>query len=511
MDLCIDPHCVDFYRANSVKGDRAVRIPIDRESETPLYDQIQSHLRRGVLTGALPAGAKLPAARALAAALGVGRITVETAYANLEAEGLVRRRSGSGTYVLPPGPAPRPRVQERQWPRWQMEAAARARFVSPDPNVALAGEVGRKDRIAFTGFGDPRQFRVDEFYRAIREVIRRDGAAAFDVRDAMGFKPLRETIAQILSSQGVQADPESVLITSGSQQGLALAAQLLLCPGDSVIVERPTYDGALDLFRAHGVEVIGCETDARGMRVEALESLILRHRPKLIYTIPNFQNPTGASMSTPRRRRLAAVAERHGTPIFEDDFAGDLRFEGTAQPALKSLDSGGWVIYAGTFSKLLMPGIRLGYLVADGPVLELLAHSKRIHDLTTSTLMQRALEQYVTVGRYHAHLRRAAQAYRRRRDTLLDALERFLPGVLQTPVVPQGGLFLWARLPEGLKASELLRAAAEEEVAFAAGPRFFPDPNEGEGYIRLNFASRAPEEIDEGVRRLARALRRLVD
>jgi GntR family transcriptional regulator/MocR family aminotransferase len=486
-----------------------MRIPIDRQHDTPLYQQIETYLRQSIVAGALAPTTRLPAARQVAQDLGVSRITVENAYAALESDGLVERRIGSGTYVLPPGELPSGGSSgNTDWPLWQRDALSTAGLAQADAQAGLAALARHPNPIAFTGFGDPRRFPVDEFYKAIKDVMRRDGIAALEFDDRHGYGPLRTTIAHVLASQGVQAQADSVLITSGSQQALALVAQILLKPGDVVLLESPTYDLALDLFRAQRVKLVGCPIDAAGMQVEQLEPLLQQHHPKLIYTIPNFQNPTGACLSLPRRRQLIALADRYNIPILEDDFVGDLRYEGRVQPALKALDPGGRVIYVGTFSKLLMPGLRVGFLVAEGPIFDLLAQLKRVNDLMTSTLTQRALEVYVTVGRYQAHVRRSCQVYRRRRDAIIKAIGRELPAGAQV-VSPQGGLFVWLRLPEGASAVRLLPLAAEEGVAYAPGPRFFPQPAEGERYLRLNFATQTPEDIDEGIRRLARALQRL--
>ena len=482
-----------------------MRIPLDRHDSTPLYQQIEGHLRQSILAGALAPATRLPAARQLADALTVSRITVENAYAALEADGLVERRSGSGTYVLVPDTLALP-AQGTDWPLWQHTAQA-----ALEMEQAFAEREERSvhpSPIAFTGFGDPRRFPLRDFAAALKAVLRRDGVEALGLDEGHGYGPLRTTIARILASQGVQTQPGAVLVTSGSQQALALVTQILLKPGDSVLVENPTYDGALDLFRAHGLRLVGCPCDAAGLEVEQLEPLLQQQHPRLIYTIPNFQNPTGACLSLARRRQLLALAERYNIPILEDDFVGDLRYEGRAQPALKALDPGGRVIYVGTFSKLLMPGLRVGFVVADGPILALLAQRKRVSDLATSTLIQRALELYVTVGRYHAYLRRSCQVYRRRRDALVAAVQQHLPPGTHA-FTPQGGIFAWLRLPEGASSLRLLPLAAEEGVEYAPGPRFCVEPSAGEPYLRLNFATLAPAEIEEGVRRLARALQRL--
>lgn len=477
-----------------------MRILLERHGKTPLYRQIEEYLRQSILAGTLPAHTRLPSARRLALDLDVSRITVESAYADLEADGLVARKMGSGTFVLPPGPRPPARSGgEIEWPQWQRELdAGDIRPLSRPPTTSL---------ISFTGFGDARLFRIDEFYGAIRHVIRRDGSSCLEVQDVSGYPPLRESIAHILSSLGIETYVDNVLVTSGSQQALSLVTRLLLKPGDTVLVESPTYDGALRLFRTEGVRVIESPVDAWGMRTDRVESLLKQHRPKLIYTIPTFQNPSGACMSIPRRRELIALADRYNVPIVEDDFAGDLRYDGPAQPALKALDPGGRVIFIGTFSKLLMPGLRVGYLVAEGPAYSRLLQMKETSDLTTGTLIQRALQSYVTVGRYHAQLRRLCQHYRRRRDRMIQAISEYLPEVRVN--VPQGGLFIWMRLPPGLEATRLLAVALQEGVEFTPGSRFFFKAEDGEAYARLNFAVATPEEIEEGMKRLGNAMRKV--
>jgi len=488
-----------------------MRIPIDRESSIPLYQQIESFLRQGILSGSLAPETRLPATRKLARDLGINRITVENAYAALEADGLVAPRQGSGTYVLRPVDLPAlPRDDPgAPWPLWQQELEAANSAALRASQGELMRAAGHSAPIDLAGgTGDARLFPVEEYRRVIQAVLRRDGKAALDYGENAGYAPLRATIAHILASQGIPAQPGSVLITAGSQQAIALAAQLLLKPGDTLLVEEPTYAVALDLFRALHLKPVGIPMDEHGMQVEKLEKLLQQHHPRLIYTIPNFHNPTGACLSTHRRRQLIALADRYNVPILEDDYVGDLRYEGRALPALKSLDPGGRVIYASTFSKMLMPGLRVGFLVADGPVYAGLVNYKHLTDLTSSNLHQRALEAYVTVGRYQAHLRRTCQLYRRRRDAMLQAVNRHLPASVEFET-PQGGLFLWLRLPGQMSSAKLLPLACEEGLSFAPGARFFLDGQAGENYLRLNFASQPADQIEEGIKRLGWAIRRL--
>ena len=487
-----------------------MKIPLENDSDTPLYRQIAQYIRQGIQTGGIPPESRLPSTRQLARDLDVNRITVETAYRELEADGMIYTRLGSGTYVLPQPPLVTIPVSqgEEKLPLWQREISAMSEMFTDVSREEILRHISHPHPIFFeSGGGDARQFPIDEFRKVFQMVMRRDGMDALDYGELYGYAPLRETIARVLASQGLLTRPEQILITAGSQQALALICKMLLAPGDVILTESPTYSGALDLFRALGLKIIGLPVDTNGMQVEKLEPILQQLHPRLIYTIPNFQNPTGVCMSTARRLQLLTLADRYNVPILEDDFVGDLRYEGSSLPALKALDPGGRVIYVNTFSKMLIPGLRVGYVVADGPVYNSLVQYKSVSDLATSSLIQRALEAYVTVGRYQAHLRRSSQVYRKRRDAMLQAINRYLPGVEVDP--PQGGLFIWMQLPEYLSADELFPLALEEGVVFARGGRYFPERSDGERCMRLNFVAHPPEEIEEGIKRLQKAVNRL--
>lgn len=485
-----------------------MRIPLDRQNSVPLYQQIESYLRENILSGALLADTRLPSTRALAEDLGVSRITVQNAYMALESDGLIYNREGSGTYVMPSFSLPvKGTNAEMTWPLWQQDLQTSAPDV-PRFSPQILKEPLPAGLIAFTGVGDTQYFPVKDFYKALQAVIRTDGIDALTYGEfGRGYPPLRETITHVLASQGIRADTEQVLITTGSQQALSLVCQVLLKPKDIILVENPTYNFALELFHSLGLKIIGIPVDKDGMQAELLEPLIQQYHPKLIYTIPNFQNPTGACMNGVRRRQLIALAKRYNIPILEDDFVGDLRYDGRAQPAIKALDSGGYVIYIGTFSKMLMPGLRIGYLIAEGPVCNRLEESKRTHDLTTSTLIQHTLNTYVSVGRYQSHIRRSSRLYRKRRDAMLEAIQKYLPGDVHFHP-PDGGLFVWVQLPDKISALELLPFATHQGVSYAPGSWFTVNPKEGEDYLRLNFAVQSPENIDRGIQRLGNAMER---
>ena len=489
-----------------------MRIPLDRQNATPLYKQIKTYLKQGILSGSLAADTRLPASRQLAQELGVNRITVENAYAELESEGLVFSKLGSGTYVLHPDPLlslPK-KDSDAPWPLWQQNILEQRKVIPKRLSHRQRNGERHTQLISFaSGIGDANLFPADDIRKALQAVMRRDGSAALDYGERNGYGPLRESITHILASQGLHTQPENILITAGSQQALSLVSQLLLSQGDAILVESPTYAGALDLFRTLGFKVVGIPMDAQGMQVDGLEKLLQQYHPRLIYTIPNFHNPTGTCLTGPRRRQLLVLADRYNIPIIEDDFVGDLRYEGHTQPALKALDPGGRVIYVSTFSKMLMPGLRVGFITVDGPVYDSLVDFKRMNDVATSGLVQRALEAYVTVGRYQAHLRRSCQIFRKRRDVMVSAIRRYLPaGVRFDP--PKGGLFVWLQLPGGLSSEKLLPLANEAGVDFAPGTPFFPDGNQGRSWLRLNFVAQEPAQIEEGMKRLGKSIRRLI-
>jgi GntR family transcriptional regulator/MocR family aminotransferase len=487
-----------------------MRIPLDRKCDTPLYQQIRNHFREGILSGSLAPDTRLPASRKLASDLGVNRITVETAYSELEADGLIYSLVGSGTYVLHPQTLPlRPKENlAAAWPLWQQNVET-GNIAENVGNDELLKTDRRPDLIRFSGGSSaPQMFPADDFRKVLQTVMRRDGMTALDYGESNGYAPLRATIAHVLASQGLQALPENILITAGSQQALSLTSQILLKSDDTILVESPTYGGALDLFRALNFHVVGIPMDTQGMQVENLEKLLQQHHPKLIYTIPNFHNPTGTCLSSSRRRELLLLADRYNIPILEDDFVGDLRYDGRTQPSLKALDPGGRVIYASTFSKMLMPGLRVGFLLIEGPIYEHLVRFKHVNDLATSSLIQRALEAYVTVGRYQAHLRRSCQIFRKRRNAMVAAIKKYLPTDVEFEI-PQGGLFIWLRLPGNLSSGDLLPRALKEGVDFVPGSRFFPDCSQGRRWLRLNFVVQPPDEIEEGVKRLGQGIENL--
>ena len=389
--------------------------------------------------------------------------------------------------------------------------AARCSRLQPSAIREILKTTGAPDIISFAGgLPAPELFPVAALSAAAQEVLAEDGPGALQYGLTEGYEPLRRWVAgHLAATVGLRVLAEQVLIVSGSQQGLDLAAKVLLDPGDAVLVENPGYLGALQTFAAYEAEVMGVPCDGDGMVPadlrRALESS--PRPPKLLYLIPQFQNPTGTSLAASRRAEVVALAAEFGVPILEDDPYGRLRYRGEAHPALVTLAGpAGW-LYLGTASKILAPGLRVAWLVAsDRSIHERLVTAKQATDLHTSGFTQRLVWRYVQrPGELEAHVGNLCRVYGLRRDAMLAALARHLPAGCRW-TRPEGGLFLWVELPAKLDAAELFQAALRAKVSFVPGEPF------GVGAprrhtLRLNFSNAGPDRIEAGVARLGAALR----
>ncbi|GAU68725.1 aminotransferase [Streptomyces sp. NBRC 110611] len=354
------------------------------------------------------------------------------------------------------------------------------------------------------GLPAPELFDASGIAAAYERVLAEAHGRALQYTTTEGDPELREAVAARLGARGLPTGPDDLLVTTGSQQALTLVVSTLLDPGDTVLVEDPGYLAALQCFAFAGARVVPVPTDDGGLSPAALEEIVVRERPKLLYLVPTFQNPTGRTLSVERRRAVAEIAERHGFWIAEDDPYGDLRYEGTHEPWISALPAAAdRTVLLGSFSKIMAPGLRLGFLRAPVELLRTCVIAKQSADLHTSTIDQAAAARYFRDADLDAHLARLRAAYRERRDALLDGLPDALPAGSSWNR-PDGGMFVWARLPEGHDATELLRAAVEHDVAYVPGAPFYagvPDPST----LRLSFITHAPDEIGEGLHRLARA------
>lgn len=379
--------------------------------------------------------------------------------------------------------------------------ARRAERMNPSVLREILKVTERPGIISFAGgLPSPRTFPVDAFAAACEQVLRKDGPAALQYAASEGYRPLRESVARMLPWE---VDPEQVLITTGSQQGLDLVAKVLVDHGSRVLVETPTYLGALQAFAPMEPEVVGVPGDAEGLDVAELARL--RPGARFLYLLPNFQNPSGRTMGEARRAALAQAARELALPVVEDNPYGDLWFDQPPPPSIASRNPEG-TIYLGSFSKVLAPGLRLGFLVAPSAVFPKLLQAKQAADLHSPSFNQRMVSEVLQDGFLDRHVPTIRALYHAQRDAMVAALEREMKGLDMRWNVPEGGMFLWARLPAGLDAVQLLPLAVERGVAFVPGAPFYPgeaDPRT----LRLSFVTASVEQIDRGIAALAATIR----
>jgi 2-aminoadipate transaminase len=364
------------------------------------------------------------------------------------------------------------------------------------------------------GLPDTSTFPAESFAAIMSRVAAANTAAALQYGPTEGLLIAKEAIQHVMRAEGAEVDPEDILVTTGGQQVIDLVCKTLIDPGDVIIAEAPTYPGAVPTFCSYQAEVIQISLDEDGMRIDELEATLERldaegRRPKFIYTVPTFQNPGGTTMSLPRRRRLVEVVRERELLVLEDNPYGLLRYEGDPLPTLYSLEGGDFVVYLGTFSKILSPGVRLGWSVGPRPVLEKMNIGKQASDLCSSSLTQLFVAAYFESGRWQDYVHSLKEIYRRRRDVMLDSLAECL-GPESSWTHPQGGLFIWVTLPDYIDTTDLLARALDEHVAFVPGRSAFLD-GRGANAMRLNFSGVGEAEIREGVRRIGEVVREQVE
>jgi DNA-binding transcriptional MocR family regulator len=486
-------------------------VQLERTNGVPLYRQIYQGLRDAIVSGELAEGQRLPTERALAHELGVNRTTVMNAYNELASEGLIEGHVGRGTLVRRNYTPLDDDIFDHETPAWlfgltggeELALGADAHVMS---EITSLGE--RKEIISLATATPSTDLLPSDILRTvIDEGLPSGRQSALGYCPVEGLQSLRRAIAVHMRKQGVAVDLQHILILSGSTQGIGLIGRMLLRSGDEVVVEVPTYLGAIQTFRALGARVIGVPTDSEGMRVDLLESILARRSPRLIYTQPTFQNPTGSVLSAERRRRLLLLARRYQVPILEDDPYSEIYFEGQAPQPLKAQDTQGNVLYLSTFSKTLAPGLRVAWLAGPEQMIERLSLHKQVFDLNTNAFGQWSVAEMLRRGLYEPHLANARQQYRHRRDLSLHAIHEYWPADVRVNR-PNGGFHLWCRLPGDIRARTLLREAAQEQVAFVIGEPFHVDGG-GQHAFRLSFAPLDEPQLTEGIKRIGTALQRI--
>jgi 2-aminoadipate transaminase len=490
-------------------------VHLQPESHVPLYVQLRDQLRALVHAGDLRPGDRIPASRELATMLGVHRTTVANAYAELESEGLIQGHVGRGTFIRGNGnglkitPPPPPVLNGSNGIRWELLFADErgdevlSRLTASAPEDALSFVMAR-----------PAQefFPVEELLTCVSAVLKREAYDVLNLGPSDGYPPLKEALIELLRREGCTVKDENLLITDGCQQSLDLISKAFVRPGDSVILENPTYPGAVAIFNGARARCLAVpvRTHAEpgtqlGMDVEALEATLAANRVKLIVLTPDFQNPTGTSMPLASRRKVLELAARHQVPIVEDHIYARLHARDERVSSLKQLDRSNLVIHIDSFAKVAFPGLRVGWIVAPAAAIERLRIVKQTTDLHTDQLAQSVLAEFLRRGLFTRHVAKMRKVYASRLVALDEALRKHMPEDTRW-TRPEGGMCLWLELPLGFDASELLIHVKERGVLFAPGRYFYvqaPLPNT----LRLSFASLDEKQIARGVATLADLLK----
>ncbi len=474
-------------------------IRLCKDKGEHLYVQLYKFIKKLILEGKLSSDEKLPPIRKLAKELNVNSVTVVNAYHVLEREGLVYKKMGSGTYVSPDLFS---YIHEEQDTPNNLETLS---FIEQ-------GQIQiREDMINFASATPmPELFPVDDFKKALNEVLDRDKGHAFDYHESRGYFPLRKVLTKYVKEYNISTNIDSVQIISGAQQGIDIIAKALLDYNDSVIIESPSYTGAIASFKSRGAKIVDVELLDDGIDIDDLDKKIRVFKPKFLYLMPNFQNPTGVSYSRSKKNKVIDLCRQHNIYIVEDDYLSDLNFYSEDNTTLKSLDiHNELVIYVKSFSKIFMPGLRLGFLIAPSIFYEHLLFAKHSSDISTSGFLQRVLEIYFARGAWKEHIEYMGTKYKEGFDIMLKNIEKYIPPQVDY-VRPKGGVNFWFRLPEGVSSEKLYESAIRENVALAPGNLFFVHQG-GERHFRLSIASVNDDEIEQGIAIIGDIIKDLIE
>lgn len=478
-----------------------MKIPVDRDGTEPVYLQIRDRISHLIQSGGLRPGDRLPSIRELARNVSVNKLTVIEAYSVLEADGLIHARQGAGYYINQEALTP-PKSESTFAPAQQViiSHGEVPSFLTVSHAVLQAEAQPGFIKLS-SGFPQPTD--IEDIQRIARRAVKNVAEALFRHNHPQGDPVLRGQIAQILMQLGLTTTLDNLLVTNGSMQALSLITQHLIQPGDWVIVEAPTFHGYLSLLRQAAARIIGIPMTPEGMNLDLLEQYLQSHHPKLIYTISTLHNPTGITTTLAHRRRLLDLAEQYDCLVLEDNAYERLNFEPTPPP-IKALDRCDRVIYVGTFSKTLMPALRVGYAVITGDLYQPLIERKLLQDFHVSIVSQAIISEYLASGHYRRRLNQLQSTNQQNRSVMLRALEQHFPAEASW-TIPVGGVFLWVQLPSGLPLQRICQAAAAQKVLIVSGAAFFPD-QQGYPALRLSYAQSAAE-IEQGIEILGRIIK----
>lgn len=476
-----------------------MHIEIQRNGEISLSQQIYLSIVGHLRSGLLQDGIQLPSVRDLSKQLGVSLVTVVRAYKKLEEDGFITSAQGKGTFVNAERKEARDTGQEMNSFDWQLSVqdylprSQFARFHLTPQKIQLSSSMI-----------DPGLLPNRYLEREINQVLANDPRILSRYGEIQGDLQLRNAMVEYLKGSGVPATPDHILVTNGSQQGLDLVARTFVGQGDVVVMEAPTYPGAIDVFRGRGATILTVPVDHQGMRIDILQNLCDKHKPKIIYTIPTFHNPTGAVMSSHRRRQVLDIAQSIHCMIIEDDPWSEIYFDKKPPTSIKSMDDYGHVIYLKGFSKTIAPGCRIGVLTASGSLFNRLLAAKANADLGSPLLTQNAILPFIQSKKIMDHLKKLRTALKIRRDLVIELLSQHSPyGV--SWVIPEGGLNLWISLPSGVNTNHLLLEAKKQQLTFLPGSACYPVELENH-HLRISYSYMSEELLQQGVKTLCNIL-----
>jgi len=459
------------------------QLRLDKEKDSPLYIQLYESIREAIEDETFESE-KLPSIRALAKQLGVNNVTVVNAYKQLEQDNYIYTVKGSGSFIKKPSFSKENSLVEEG-----------------DMELMLSGIFPLlKNSIDFASVSPtPELFPIEEFKKSLVEVLDRDGGQAFLYPEITGFGPLRESISQfLLEHYSISATKDQILITSGGQQGLDIISKTLIQQGDVILVENPTYPGAFAAFQSRGARILGIPMDDEGINLDELKSYVKRYRPKFIYLMPNYHSPTTICYSETRKKEVLRLAREYGFYVIEDDFLTDLSFSDDKKLPIKTLDRFDQVIFIKSFSKIFMPGVRIGFMTLPKALVRDIIKAKHTTDISSSGYLQRAFDLYLRKGFWRDHIEKITGFYRGRYGMMISGLEK-LKHLGISYLEPHGGLSVWVSLPEGFDALDLYQECGKRGLAIVPGKVFFTNDKDSEKYIRLSFSAVSEDEIRKGL------------
>ncbi|NWJ51334.1 MAG: PLP-dependent aminotransferase family protein [Bacteroidetes bacterium] len=487
-------------------------ISINNQSKEPIYKQVFHQIKEMIDSGILKPGDKLPSSRIFSEKLGVNRTTITKAYEELWGLGYIESRQGSYSFVRKRTDLANPIIENKKnLIDWNEKNSNRIRTLIPDRtnNPWKKTESGVINFISLSA--DPRLMPVSEFRKSLNNMLTKGGASLLGYGDPQGYKPLREFIAEQMQKHCITISAEQIIITQGSQNGIELVLKLLVNEGSEVVIESPTYSSAIPLFNYYGAKTIGVSVKDDGMDLDELETILQTRKIALIYTIPNFQNPTGTTTNQAHRERLLALCEQYKVLLVEDGFQEELKYYGKVILPIKSMDKNEVVIYLGTFSKILFPGLRIGWIAAAKECISELTLIMKSAALSGNSLDQAALYSFCRSGYYDLHIKRIHRIYRKRMELTIKTIKEYFPLEHITFTKPNGGYTLWFELKNTTESEdEIIAYLLSNKVAVSPGKLFYNNTPNGK-FFRISIANRDEKEIAQGIQRLGKALTVLYD